>query len=54
LIVQMAKIFSDDAAVISLYFNPTATAFVASLSGPQPTVPDGTLAWNIHEWKWTS
>jgi ABC-type transport system substrate-binding protein len=54
LIVQMSRIFSEDAAVISLYFNPTATAFVNGLNGPQPTVPDGTLAWNIHEWRWTS
>ena len=34
---EMARIFSEDAAVISLYFNPTATAFVAGLTGPQPT-----------------
>jgi peptide/nickel transport system substrate-binding protein len=51
LLVQMARIFTEDAAVISLFFNPTATAFVSGLTGPQPTVPDGTLAWNIYEWE---
>lgn len=29
-LIRLAPLFTDDAAVISLYFNPTVTAFVAS------------------------
>jgi peptide/nickel transport system substrate-binding protein len=54
LLVQMAKIFTDDAAVISLYFNPTTTAFVSSLKGPKPAVPEGTMSWDIYDWEWVS
>ncbi len=51
LLVQMVRVFTDDAAVLSLYFAPTITAFGAGLSGPQPAVPESTMAWNIHEWE---
>jgi peptide/nickel transport system substrate-binding protein len=54
LLVQMARIFTEDAAVIALYFNPTTTAFVSSLRGPKPAVPEGTMSWDIHEWEWIS
>jgi peptide/nickel transport system substrate-binding protein len=51
LLVQMVRVFTEDVAVYSLYFAPTITAFVAGLSGPQPAVPESTVAWNIHEWE---
>jgi peptide/nickel transport system substrate-binding protein len=51
MLVDMARIFSEEAAVISLYFNPTVTAFVAGLRGPQPVVPTSDVAWNVHEWE---
>jgi peptide/nickel transport system substrate-binding protein len=54
ILVQMAKIFSDDAPVISLYFNPTTTAFVSSLKGPKPAVPEGTMSWDVYDWEWVS
>jgi peptide/nickel transport system substrate-binding protein len=54
ILVQMAKVFSEDAAVISLYFNPTTTAFVSNLKGPKPAVPEGTMSWDIFAWEWTS
>jgi ABC-type transport system substrate-binding protein len=54
LLAQMARVFTDDVAVISLYFNPTTTAFVSSLKGPQPAVPDGTMSWDIFTWEWVS
>ena len=54
LLGQMARVFSDEAAVISLYFNPTTTAFVSMLKGPKPAIPDGTMSWDIHEWEWVS
>ncbi len=52
LLAQMARIFTEDAAVISLYFNPTITAFVAGLHGPAPVVPTNYVSWNVHEWFW--
>ncbi len=54
LLVEMAKIFSEDAAVIALYFNPTTTAFVSSLKGPKVAVPEGTMSWDIYDWEWVS
>jgi peptide/nickel transport system substrate-binding protein len=54
LLAQMARVFTDDVAVISLYFNPTTTAFVTSLKGPKPAVPDGTMSWDIFTWEWVS
>jgi peptide/nickel transport system substrate-binding protein len=53
LLTQMVRVFTDDAAVISLYFNPTTPAFVPGLVGPKPVVPTSTISWNIHEWHWT-
>ena len=50
----MAKVFTEDAAVLSLYFNPTTTAFVSSLKGPKPAVPEGNMAWDVHLWEWVS
>ena len=50
LLAEMARVFSDDAAVISLYFNPTTTALTNTLTGPQPVVPTSDVAWNVHLW----
>ncbi len=54
LLSQMARVFSEEVAVISLYFNPTTTAFVSGLKGPKPAVPDGTMSWDIYDWEWVS
>jgi ABC-type transport system substrate-binding protein len=51
LVVQMARIFTEDAAVISLYFNPAITAFASGLTGPRPVVPEGEVTWNIQTWE---
>jgi peptide/nickel transport system substrate-binding protein len=53
LLVDMARIFSEDAAVISLYFNPTVTAYSRNLTGPKVVVPTNEVSWNVHEWSWT-
>jgi peptide/nickel transport system substrate-binding protein len=52
LVVQMARIFSEDAAVLSLYFNPSITAHVAALRGPTIVAPTIDVGWNVHEWQW--
>jgi peptide/nickel transport system substrate-binding protein len=54
LLAEMARVFSEDVAVISLYFNVTSTAFAATLRGPKVSVPEGTMAWDVHEWQWIS
>jgi ABC-type transport system substrate-binding protein len=54
LLAQMARVFTEDAAVISLYFNPTVTAFVSNLKGPRPAVTDSGTAWDVYTWEWTS
>jgi peptide/nickel transport system substrate-binding protein len=51
LLVGMARVFSEDAAVISLYFNPTVTAFVSGLTGPRPVVPTSDVAWDVQQWE---
>ena len=50
-LVQMSRIFSEEVAVLSLYFNPTTTAFVTGLTGPQPVVPTSDVTWNIETWE---
>jgi peptide/nickel transport system substrate-binding protein len=50
-LVQLAHVFSDDAAVISLYFNLTVTAHAKALTGPRPVVPTSDVAWDIHKWE---
>jgi peptide/nickel transport system substrate-binding protein len=52
LVVQMARIFSEEAAVLSLYFNPSVTAYIAALRGPAIVAPTSDVAWNVHEWTW--
>jgi peptide/nickel transport system substrate-binding protein len=54
ILVQMAKVFSDDVAIIALYFNPTTTAFTSQLKGPKPAVPEGTMSWDVYDWEWVS
>lgn len=49
--VEMARLMTNDVAVISLYFNPTVTAFARGLAGPRVPAPEGSLPWNIHEWE---
>jgi ABC-type transport system substrate-binding protein len=50
-LVPMARIFSEDVAVLSLYFNPTTTALVSGLTGPAPVVPTSDVIWNVETWE---
>jgi peptide/nickel transport system substrate-binding protein len=52
-VAQMARIFSEDVAAISLYFNPIVVGYVAALRGPVPYAPESVSTWNIHEWTWS-
>lgn len=51
LLVQMTRIFTDDMAGISLYFNLNAAGFTAALKGPVTPVPESDVAWNVHQWE---
>jgi peptide/nickel transport system substrate-binding protein len=50
-VVQLARIFTEEVAAISLYFNPGIVPHVSALVGPQPFSPDADVAWNVHEWE---
>jgi peptide/nickel transport system substrate-binding protein len=50
MIIEMARLFTENAAVISLYFSPTVTAFAAGLTGPEPPLGAADVAWNVAEW----
>lgn len=49
--VQMARINSELCLVNHLYFQPNVQAVVAGLKGPRATDPNGSDAWNLHEWE---
>ncbi|HZT07596.1 MAG TPA: peptide ABC transporter substrate-binding protein [Chloroflexota bacterium] len=48
---QMAKLFTDDVASISLFFRTQPWAFVSSLSGLEVVGPEASMAWNINAWE---
>jgi peptide/nickel transport system substrate-binding protein len=50
-IAQMAYIFSDDVAAISLFFRTQPWAHVAALTGLRIAAPESSMAWNIYEWE---
>ncbi len=53
LVVEMAKIFTEDLGAISLHYSPNVVARVAALDGPDLFAPDSLPTWNLHEWRWT-
>jgi peptide/nickel transport system substrate-binding protein len=50
-IAQMARIFGDDVAAISLNFPPIVSAAASALSGPEGGPPETNVFWKIHEWE---
>jgi peptide/nickel transport system substrate-binding protein len=52
LVGQLVRIFSEDVAAISLYFNPGIVAFSSQIEGPAPADPEAIRTWNIHRWRW--
>ncbi len=48
---QMARISTDDVAVISLHFPPAIWAATASVTGPHEAPPEAVVFWNIHTWE---
>ncbi len=51
MIIDMARIFTQNAAVISLFFSPTVTALATGLTGPEVPRGESEVTWNVHEWE---
>jgi peptide/nickel transport system substrate-binding protein len=51
LLAQMARIFTDDVAAISLFFRPQVWAHAASVHGPHEGSSETNLAWDMHRWE---
>jgi hypothetical protein len=47
----MVKLYTEDAASISLFFRTQPWAHVAALRGPMLVAPESNVAWNVHEWE---
>jgi peptide/nickel transport system substrate-binding protein len=51
-LAEAARIFTEDAGVIPLYFNLITNAVVTGLNGPRIVAAEGAVAWDIHTWEW--
>ena len=49
-VIEAVRIYGEDLPTISLYYQLTVVASVAGLRGVREATPDGSVAWNIHEW----
>jgi ABC-type transport system substrate-binding protein len=50
-VAQMARIYSEDVAAVSLYFPPAAWAWTAALKGPKDQPPDTNVLWDVQTWE---
>jgi peptide/nickel transport system substrate-binding protein len=50
-LAQMARVFGEDVAAISLHFQPTPVSAVPDLRGPKAGAPETNIWWNVHEWE---
>jgi peptide/nickel transport system substrate-binding protein len=48
---QMARLFSEDVAALSLGFPPIVWAAVSALRGPKAGPPETNVLWNVPEWE---
>lgn len=51
LVVQAAKIVTEQLPVLPLFFNPAAWAWPANVQGMRIIAPTTEPTWNIHEWE---
>jgi peptide/nickel transport system substrate-binding protein len=49
-VVQMMRVATDQLPAIMVHFNPSATAFRATLHGPETGSPEAVANWNMFEW----
>jgi peptide/nickel transport system substrate-binding protein len=52
LVIQMARIYTEDVGNIALMFYPAVVASTAGLRGPAMHVGTNTVVWNVPEWDW--
>jgi ABC-type transport system substrate-binding protein len=50
--VGLARVLSEDAAAVPLFFNPAVYAYPAELHGISLASPQAAISWNMHEWEW--
>jgi peptide/nickel transport system substrate-binding protein len=50
-LAQMARIFGEDVAGISLNFPPMPVAGVSALRGPKAVASESNILWNVHQWE---
>lgn len=53
LIVEMARILSEDVPWVFLYYDLAPVAHSPALRGPRPTAPGTPTTWDIHAWAFT-
>ncbi len=52
-VAQMTRIFTDEIPSINMFFTYHHWAWVSALDGPREAAPNVSVAWNVHEWRWT-
>ncbi len=52
LLVEAAKIYSDDLPAISLFFPAQPWIFVSTITGPTLVPGEANMSWNIQHWAW--
>jgi len=50
-LTQMARLYTEDVAAVSLYFRPQVWAHSSALRGPVATAPDTDVSWNMPLWE---
>lgn len=50
-LTQMARLYTENTAAISLYFRPQVWAHAAALHGPGPVAPETDVSWNMAQWE---
>ena len=50
-LAQMARIYTEQVASVSLYFRPQVWAHATALRGPEPVAPEVDVSWNMPQWE---
>jgi peptide/nickel transport system substrate-binding protein len=51
---DIAKLYSVEVPAISLFFPFSPWVFTSDVSGPKLRPGENNVAWNVHEWEWSS
>jgi peptide/nickel transport system substrate-binding protein len=50
LIIQAARVLTEQVGTVSLFFNPSVLVFPAALQGVEVRAPEAGVTWNVHLW----